>query len=98
MEGVGPGAGGGSGAGVSEFERDDSLTEVKPKVRRWETIGRDPINIYVSRLTSECRIIRNEASINSIDKPGVRVAPSEIVGLVQSEDGRRLVCRVMQEP
>ena len=70
-----------AGAGLSELERDESWTEVKSKSKM---TGRDPMKLYVSKLTSQNRMSRHERSVNSIDKPGVSFAPSEINGVSAS--------------
>ena len=79
-------------SGVSEFERDDTWTEEMFTGGEWTTVeprrkfGRYPAKVDVSRMTSQARMIRSGGSINSIDKPGVSFAPSEING-VSAKDG-----------
>ena len=73
-------------SGVSEFEREDIWTD-EIFTGEWTTvetkrkIGRDPVQVDVSKLSSQPKMNRYGKSINSIDKPGVSFTPSEINGV-----------------
>ena len=70
---------------VSELERDESWTTVT-KTKTSKNVGRDPIKVDVSKLTSRMRTSEQGMSINSIDKPGVSITPGGING-VSAKDG-----------